>query len=174
MRNKIIIAVIAIVTALPTQAEDMFTDGETSVDLAGTYTAAQPGGPAEVFDTNARHGDFGVSVGVSHFLTKHIGLSLDATVPAVDDVSGVLVENVSLGVVARLPLGKVAPYVEAGGGRDFETDRWTTHAGTGVEWRFTRNLSSFVGARYTFASSHGEDDLQFRVGIRIIGRKSGT
>ena len=143
-----------------------FGPNELTLDLYGAYTAVEPRGVANVLSTSVRHGRFGAGLGASYWLTTNFGAGLDATVPRVDEVRGVLFDQVSLSFSARLPLGPVAPYGFGGLGRDFQSGLWSTHAGLGLEWRFHPRAGAFVDARYVFAS-HDTDLLMMRAGVRF-------
>lgn len=150
----------------PSPASDLFRPHELTLDLYSSYTAAEPKGITGVFDSNARHGKFGAGLASTYWVTRNFGIGLDSAVLAVDNISGVLFDQVSLSFEARLPLGHLSPFAFGGLGRDFETGFWNTHAGAGVEWRFARRTGLFVDARYIFAS-HETDSLMLRSGMRF-------
>jgi hypothetical protein len=150
----------------PTAPLELFRAGEFDLDLYSTYTVAEPKGIAHVFDTDARHGTFGAGVGASWWMARNFGIGVDATIPAVDDLTGVLFDKVSLSLNGRLPFGPVAPYVSGGLGRNFESDGWYTQAGAGIEWRFNHKAGAFAEARYIFGS-HEPDGLALRAGVRF-------
>ena len=154
------------IPAASTAVPVLFCARELTLDLYGSYTALEPNGIAGVFNTNARHGKFGTGLASTYWVTRNFGLGVDTAIPALDNLSGVLFDQVSLSFAARLPLGHAAPYAFGGLGRDFESGLWNTHAGAGVEWRFTPRTSVFVDARYIFAS-HETDSLTFRSGMRF-------
>jgi hypothetical protein len=144
----------------------LFGANELCLDLYNTYTASEPDGFARVLGTNIRHGDFGAGLGVTYWPTANFGAGLDANIPRLDEVRGVLFHQVSLNFTARLPLGHFAPYGFGGLGRDFQSGLWSSHAGVGLEWRFQRQVGAFVDARYVFAS-HETDSLMMRAGVRF-------
>ena len=146
--------------------EPLFRAHELALDIYSTYTVPEAGGVANVFATNARHGKFGAGLGATYWLTANFGAGLDVSIPQVDNLHGVLFDQVSLNVSARLPLGAFAPYTFGGVGRDLENSRWSTHAGLGLEWRFHQRVGAFVDARYVFAS-HATDSLMIRAGVRF-------
>jgi hypothetical protein len=150
----------------PVPNNDLFRAHELTLDLYSSYTAAEPNGIAGIFDTNARHGKFGAGLASTYWVTRNFGVGLDSAVPAVDNISGVLFDQISLSFEARLPVGHLSPYVLAGLGRNFESGLWNSHAGVGVEWRFTQSAGIFVDARYLFAS-HETDSLMLRTGVRF-------
>ena len=148
------------------QSASLYRANEVTLDVYGAYTVPEPGGIGKLLKTDLHHGKFGAGLGSTYWLSRNIGLSLDATAPALDDLSALVFDQVSLSLNARFPLGHFAPYVLAGAGRNFESDSWNTHVGAGLEWRFNRSSGVFADARYVFASRE-PDSLMIRSGIRF-------
>jgi len=150
-----------------TPSSELFRAGEFDLDLYSTYAVVEPKGVSHVLDTNARHGTFGAGIAASWWMARNFGVGLDASIPAVDHMTGVLFDNVSLNLNGRLPLGPVAPFVSGGLGRNFDSDQWYTQAGAGIEWRFNSRIGGFAEVRYLFASEQS-DSLMLRAGVRLV------
>jgi opacity protein-like surface antigen len=142
----------------------LFAAGETTLDLAGTYTLNRDKFN-DVFDKNYDHGKFGVSLGLNHWFTKYVGLGADITLPAVDDVGGSVLRNVNLSAMARYPIGKFAPYVLGGGGRDIASGRYTVHGEGGIQFAFTKRVRSFLGIRYVVEEGRRDQEI-VRAGVQ--------
>jgi hypothetical protein len=150
----------------PVPNNDLFRAHELTLDLYSSYSTVEPNGIAGIFDTNARHGKFGTGLASTYWVTRNFGVGLDSTIPAVDNISGALFDQISLSFEARVPVGHLCPYAFGGLGRNFESGLWNSHAGAGVEWRFSQSTGIFVDARYIFAS-HETDSMTLRSGVRF-------
>jgi hypothetical protein len=179
---KMIIALVLSAAALKLQAQtesidsnpqqapvstSLFKAKELTIDLYGNYSVAEPRGITHLFDTNARRGKLGAGLGATYWMTRNFGAGLEVTIPDVGNSSGLLFEQVSWSLSARVPLGHVAPYALAGIGRNFESLLWNAHAGIGLEWRLASGAGFFADARYVFAS-HETDSLMVRTGVRFV------
>ncbi len=165
--KKFLFGLIPLICFGATAAESsLFHAQELTLDLYSSYTASEPNGIAGIFDTNARHGKFGAGIASTWWATRNFGVSLDTAIPALDNVSGVLFDQVSLSFSARLPIGHVSPYAFGGIGRDFESGLWNSHVGAGIEVRLNPRSGLFLDARYLFAS-HETDWLTIRSGVRF-------
>lgn len=146
----------------------LFSAHELTLDLGASYSAAQ-GGIAHVLETNIKgsRGTWGGDVGLNYFLTRNIGVGVDANMP---DNGGNLVDSVLGNLTLRLPLGTsaFAPYMIGGGGRTTDdTWQWAGHAGVGIEFRPSHNIGFFTDARYVWPR-HSSDALMLRAGIRLV------
>jgi len=146
----------------PNEAERVFTAGEFSLDLFGTYHDARP----DLLAGSLKGGDYGAGIAANYFFHKNAGLQLDSTVADVENIAGGLFDHTSLSLLVRYPLGQIAPYAIAGAGRDWNEHSFTTHTGAGLEWRFTKHLGAIGEARWTFGTQDQPDTLQFRAGLR--------
>lgn len=174
MKSLFCLALIALLPVFPgcackaaaatsAAAASPYQAGEFTVDVASTYTVAQPDG---LLSDTLQHGKFGVAVGGTYWFKQYFGIGLDAVLVDVNRTGGAFVDSASASLTARLPLGNFAPYAVGGAGRNFETDEFTTHAGVGLEYRITQRLGAFTEARYTW-QKQAADTLQFRAGVRF-------
>jgi len=150
---------------LVTKADPSFSEQiSVSLETFGTYSVAR--GPFEdVLKNGLSGGTFGTGIAVNTFYGDHVGLKLDAIVPAVDDARGSLFDYTSLSFVLRFPTPiRLDPYGLAGVGRNWETDRWNTHVGVGTAFRLTDNVSVLGELRHIF-ESRGADYTQIRAGL---------
>jgi hypothetical protein len=145
-----------------------FTANEFSVDLFGSFTAAE-NKLSEVFDTNIRHGKWGGGGGINYFLTREIGLGGDVNIP---DNDGNFVDSINASLIVRFPSETtgLAPYLFGGGGRQTEPVwTWTAHAGVGLEFRMNPITAIFTDARYVWPEKDGiTDTLELRGGLRFV------
>lgn len=150
-------------------ARDVFAENELSVDLFGDYNAQQ-NKFSTVSASSLKHGKWGGGAGVSFFFTKMFGISADTHL---EDDSGRLIDNVSGQAVLRFPIDSVhlAPYIFAGGGRDFEFghNRWFQDAGAGLEFRLNHNTGIFADGRYVWVDK-AQDYAMARAGLRVVFR----
>lgn len=107
----------------------------------------------------------GGGIGMSYFITRHIGFGGDAYV---ENAAHSLVDSASASAIFRLPIGAsgLAPYVYGGGGHEFDlTDQWFAHLGGGLEYRFTHSFGIFTDGRYVLTdktANYGIVRLGFR------------
>src|SRR2546426_9636992 len=136
-----------------------FTPQGLSLDLFGSYEA---GGRKfnKLFETSirGRRGGWGWGVGLNYFITREIGIGVDAN--AGDD-RGPFVDHVLGSVIARWPFEPTgwAPYVFGGGGRATDPHyEWLGHFGVGVEYRFNPTTGMFMDGRYIWHEKEGSFD----------------
>lgn len=142
----------------------VFKAGEFSLDAFGTYTDARPNG----LDGSLRGGNYGAGLAATYFFHVNAGLQFDSTVADVTDITGGLFDHSAVSLVVRYPLGSIAPYVAAGGGRDWNAHTFDTHVAAGAEWRLSKNLGAIGEARWIFGTQDSQPDaLQFRAGLRF-------
>jgi hypothetical protein len=128
----------------------LYNAHELSVDIFGMGSI----GERTIRNLTARsvvdHGRVGAGAGVNYFFTRHIGMGWEAYS---QNTSGVFVDNGSMNLLFRLPLGEtgLAPYGMGGGGYQFDVKQGVAQAGGGLEFRFTRNIGIFADARYVWA-----------------------
>ena len=138
------------------ESRDKFGPNETKLDLFGTYATR---------DRSGNKGDhWGGGLGVTWFLTEHIGVSADSYL---EELRMPYRANGSL--ILRLPIEAVglAPYVFGGGGRQWEiVPQWTRHAGIGLDFRLNRHTGFFVDGRRTFPEKT-DDYTLIRAGLRL-------
>jgi len=143
-----------------------FTANELSLDLSAIYTA-QEERIEDLFETNIRHGKWGGDVGLNYFITRYIGVGVDAAMP---DNHGNLVDEVLGSLILRWPFEcpAFAPYIFGGGGRSTEPQwEWLGHAGVGIEFRFNPAVGVFADGRYLWLD-HTSDRLLLRAGLRLV------
>jgi hypothetical protein len=145
---------------------DKYTANEFSLDTFASYLAGE-NKLTDVFDTNIRHGKWGGGLGLNYFITRELGVGVDANIP---DNDGNFIDSVSGSAIVRIPLGNsgLAPYILAGGGR--QTDpawEWTGHLGAGLEYRFNTTTGVFLDGRYVWADKTS-DTVLLRSGIRFV------
>lgn len=139
--------------------ESYFRANETSVDLFGSFSAANGNG--------LYRDGFGGGLGVNHFFTKYLGLGLDGYWWD-GDRTGEVISSLSASAIFRYPIDKInlAPYVFAGvGGHLASTEQVSGHGGIGLEYRFTRNVGVFADGRYVLTDETNDFGLT-RVGVR--------
>jgi len=92
-------------------------------------------------------GKLGAGAGLSYFPLRYFGLGGDAYS---QNTTGTFIDNASLSLIGRLPLGKsgLAPYIFGGGGNQFEAKQAFGQAGGGLEFRFAHHICIFADARY--------------------------
>jgi hypothetical protein len=139
---------------------------EFSFDMFASYVAAEKSA-SDLFETDIRHGTWGGGVGGNFFITRELGIGVDANMP---HDGGNLVNNVNGSLIARLPIEPtgLAPYIFGGGGRT--TDRvwdWTGHAGVGLEYRMNPLTGIFIDGRYVWGDKTS-DNVLFRTGFRFV------
>lgn len=149
-------------------AESFYTQGELTIDAAGTYSTAKSK-LNDSFDKGIKHGTAGYSFGFQYFPKLNFGFGADAVVRDASHVRDGWLDSVNASLVARLPIGRFAPYALGGFGHDLEFSEWTPHAGAGVEFRVTRKIGLFGDARYTWHENtpKGRDELMCRAGFRV-------
>jgi len=143
-----------------------YTANEFSLDLSGSYFAAERG-IEHLFDTNIRHGKWGGDAGINYFFTRYIGISGNVQMSA---NGGNFVDQALGELVLRWPIDPsgFAPYVVGGGGRSTEPVwEWIYDVGVGVEYRFNPVTGIFTDARYVWADN-SVDRILFRAGVRLV------
>ncbi|MCD6050502.1 MAG: hypothetical protein K0Q55_1905 [Verrucomicrobia bacterium] len=127
---------------------ETYRANEFSMDLFGTasigkYTIDHLSG------SRVRHNStLGAGVGMSYFVNRTLGFGADAYS---ENKKGALVDNASMNVIMRFPLGDsgFAPNIFGGGGYQFDTAKaWFAQAGAGLEYRFTQNVGIFTDFRF--------------------------
>jgi hypothetical protein len=149
---------------------ELFSADELELSLFSTYTVSEPN-IRHVFDLSDQSGDYGAGVSVAYFPKRNFGVELDATIPNVNRIGdGPLIDTASVSLVARVPLGHLAPFAKGGVGRNFDdkTLRFTSHVELGCEWRFNRSAGVFLSDRYVFQTSDRRDQQQVRLGFSCV------
>ena len=144
---------------------EKFGDKEFNFDAFGTYQAGERKF-SSFPNTNIRHGKFGGGVGLNYFFCKNVGVGSDINI---GDNGGNFVDSLSASLIARFPIEQVglAPYVFAGGGRQFDPAWvWSAHVGGGLEFRLNHHTGIFSDARYVFADKI-QDYVLLRAGVRL-------
>ena len=161
-----------------------FTAQELSLDLFGSYEAPERKFD-KMFETSIRgkRGVWGGGVGLNYFITREIGIGVDANA---GDNRGPFVDHVLGNVIARWPFDPTgwAPYIFGGGGRGLDAGNglvdgevvhigkkyeWLADFGLGVEYRFNPTTGIFTDARYIWHQHEGSTDrMLFRAGLRLV------
>lgn len=147
-------------------SDQMYTANEFSLDMFGSYTAAEEKF-THLAQKNIRDGTWGGGVGINYFLTREIGIGGDINIPA---NKGNFIDSINGSLIGRIPIGTsgLAPYVFGGGGRQTEPAwEWTGHAGAGLELRMNPVTGLFTDARYTWADK-SSDSILLRGGVRFV------
>jgi hypothetical protein len=145
---------------------ELYRARETTLDLFGSGSVGQQTINNITRAKVSRDLRLGAGVGVNYFLTRNIGLGAEGYS---ENTGHSFVDNASVSLIGRLPLGKggFAPYVYGGGGRQFDPIELNyLHAGAGLEYRFTRKLGAFIDARYVLTDGTKNYGLA-RVGLRL-------
>lgn len=158
--------VLLAATAFAVTNESLFRKGEATLDLAYAYSQNKEK-LNDTFDRSGREGVHGVAAGGAYWFHRNVAFGVDSVIGNLSDTSDALVDNVNVSIIARLPVGVVAPYVLTGGGRDIEAGEYTVHAGAGLEWRLHKNVGVFGEGRYVWSQGSLEDHAQARLGIRF-------
>ncbi|MEO7299779.1 MAG: hypothetical protein ABI042_14525, partial [Verrucomicrobiota bacterium] len=149
------------------EGKDLYSAQEFTFDIFGTYSKGKEKFN-DTFDKTLRHGDFGGGIGVNYFITRNFGIGTDAFA---GDNGGDFVDAVSASAILRLPIdvAHLAPYVFAGGGRQFDgPDSWNLHVGVGLEFRLSSYTGIFIDGRHVFhVSDKSSDYALIRSGLRF-------
>lgn len=149
----------------------LFTANETTLDFFGTYL-----NPEHNFTSfpnrNIHRGTWGGGVGMNYFWSKDVGIGADTSF---QDGESKFVNHVGGNLMVRFPIEplRMAPYVFAGGGRNFDPiGSWFGDAGGGLEFRLNHNLGIFGDGRYIWndraiRADGTRDSLLLRAGIRV-------
>ncbi len=145
-------------------AKDTFAVNEFQVDAFATYSAQQ-NRLADVSANSLKHGKWGGGLGVNYFFTRNFGIGADTHI---EDDHGRFIDNLAGHALVRFPIDNInlAPYLLAGGGRDFQINRWFTDAGFGLEFRLNRNTGIFADGRYVWVDD-SPDYAMARTGLRF-------
>ena len=110
-------------------------------------------------------GRVGAGAGANYFFTRHLGFGWEAYS---QNIHGVFVDNGSMNLLGRLPIGETgfAPYAMGGGGYQFDVKQGIAQAGGGVEFRFTEHVGIFADARYVWAEKTDNFGVG-RFGLRV-------
>lgn len=144
---------------------DLYRPSELSVDAFGTasvgqYTIDHLSGHRIHHNTR-----LGLGAGANYFVTRYIGLGVDAYS---ENSKGSLVDSSEANVIGRLPLGQsgFAPYIFGGGGYQFDLAKSSFgQAGVGIEYRFCKHVGLFTDARWVIPE-HTHNLGVGRFGIR--------
>ncbi len=124
----------------------LFNAGEVGVSLGTAYNVK----PSEPFSDPY---SFNLVAGVHYFPTKLVGAEVN--VPFYQ-TKGVSVDEVQAGLLLRVPVGHLGPYVGVGGVYNWNAEEdWAYIAKLGAEWRFNSKWGVFVEGQYR------ENDFQF-------------
>ena len=110
-------------------------------------------------------GRVGAGAGVNYFFTRHLGFGWEAYS---QNIHGTFIDNGSMNLLGRLPLGEsgFAPYAMGGGGYQFDVKQGIAQAGGGIEYRFNHFVGIFVDARYVWAEKTDNFGVG-RFGLRL-------
>jgi hypothetical protein len=144
----------------------LFRADEASVDLFGSYSLSQE--TIKHLSTERIHDDgrAGAGAGATYFFTKQLGVGIDGYT---ENAGHSFVDNLSGNLVFRFPFESVrlAPYVFAGGGYQFDPGRvGFGQFGAGLEYRFVLHVGVFSDARYVM-TDRIPNFAMARLGIRF-------
>jgi len=146
-----------------------YTAQEGSFDLFATYLHNESKF-SRIFRTNIRDdGAWGGGIGFNYFMTREIGVGIDANAP---DNRGPFIDSVAASLIARWPFEQagIAPYIFGGGGRASQPVwEWTGHFGVGLEYRWNPTTGVFIDGRYMWHNKNNSTDrLLLRTGFRFV------
>lgn len=143
--------------------EDLFRAGEIQIDasfaaLLGRYNGRNANG-------------IGGNLGLNYFITRYIGIGVDNTVGGwVGSGNNGAFDNLQGNLILRYPIESLhlAPYALVGGGATWGSNRGqgNGNVGGGIEYRFTRNIGTFVDSRYLYGNNSLNSSLT-RIGLRF-------
>lgn len=109
---------------------------------------------------------FNLSAGVHYFPTKVLGF--EASVPFYQ-TKGASVEEVQAGVLVRLPVGFVSPYVGLGGVHNWNSEQdWAYVAKAGLEIRTNKKWGVFAEVNYRETDVDFDNgDVSVRGGLKF-------
>lgn len=168
--GKIVILIAVFISAAgfsKDRSDELYRAKETSFDLFGSYLA-QEYGFSDVFKTNIRGGWMGGGVGMNKFFSAKLGIGADINIP---NNGGQFIDNYTMNLIGRLPLGKsgLAPYLFGGGGRTYDPSiQWIEQVGIGLEYRSEHAVGVFVDGRYVWGETRETDRLLLRAGLRLV------
>lgn len=114
-------------------------------------------------------GDTSIFFGVSYYFTEYVGIGADfSTLMPADHPKGgkSLFTDTTANLLLRYPLGRISPYVLAGGGRNWHEGEYLWQAGGGLDLRLKDGVSLFAEVRYV--KVHNEQEiLPARLGLRF-------
>jgi hypothetical protein len=139
---------------VPIAKEDssFYKSGEFSIDLFGAVRTRN-------FDNERT----AAGVGINYFFHEQFGIGLEGFC---GDLNGIFVDDSRVHLIYRFPIRRTAPYVFAGGGRNFELDENAVSLGVGVEHRFNPRWGIFSDVRIDKIIDHHAAALG-RAGIRF-------
>jgi hypothetical protein len=166
---------------IPPVDDTCFKAHEWQFDVFGQYSVGEAGRAGVFHD----HG-WGGGVGINYFLTRNLGLGVDAAwldvkedprfSSNVVDGDSTALHSFSGSVIWRFPIDHLclAPYVYVGGGFQVDGKQWASaHGGAGLEYRIRPDhFGVFVDGRWTYLGDRQEvNDINFfsaRVGFRLL------
>jgi hypothetical protein len=135
---------------------DLYTCGETSVDIAGMFATRDKDG--------IKHDTWGMAAGLNYFFIKYVGVGAETYFDAWE-----VPYLVNGDAYLRYPIMHtgLAPYGFGGGGREWtHAPQWMGHVGVGIEYRFHPGFGAFFDAREVFPD-HTKDYAVLRFGFRL-------
>ncbi len=144
--------------------EEYFRAGEIQLDASFAAMLGR-------FNNHSANG-LGGNVGVNYFFTRYIGVGLDNSIGgAVGSGSlGGVFDSLQAQVIFRYPIEslRLAPYAMIGGGATWGAYRGQGNGnlGAGLEYRFTRNIGTFLDSRYLYGNN-GLNESLTRIGVRF-------
>lgn len=178
MKTKLFVLLTTVLLTLPLLADHRdrgdkqwtgtptwYQDVSVSLEGFGSYSVAR-GELTDVFKNDLQHGKFGAGLALNIFAGQFVGLKLDSVISPIDDIDGSFVDYSSLSGIVRLPttIG-LNPYGIVGFGRNWESDRFNSHVGAGLELHLNKEVAVTGEWRHIFESKADDYD-QFRLGIR--------
>lgn len=165
MKKLLAFWILVLSLSASAQKSELFKKGEVDLDVFGSYTAPEPLGIKHLFETNARHGDFGVGLGTTYWPSEYLGGGVELGVLDLRNPSSLVIDYTTLTLNLRYPIGGFAPLLSVGEGRNYHAATYFTQVRVGAEYRIGR-FGFFVDGAYKFALEH-QDSLLARAGLRL-------
>lgn len=179
MKTKLFVLLTTVLLTLPLLAEHRdrggdkqwtgtptwYQDVSVSLEGFGSYSVAR-GDFEDVLKNSASHGKFGAGLALNIFAGQFVGLKIDSVISPIDNIKGSAIDYSSLSGIVRLPTSlHINPYAIVGFGRNWDSDRFNSHVGAGLELHLNKEVAVTGEWRHIFESKADDYD-QFRLGIR--------
>ncbi|MEW6306036.1 MAG: hypothetical protein AB1705_21375 [Verrucomicrobiota bacterium] len=166
----IVMGMILLLLAIPSMpapgAEgELYRAGEYSVDFFGSGTIGQTTIDNLTGSRIRRDVRLGAGMAFNYYVSRFVGLSAEGYS---ENLQHSLVDDASLNLIVRIPIGGLAPYGIAGAGRQFDpTEFWHGQLGAGLEYRVKPTVGIFFDGRYVMGDG-GRDYGMGRAGLRVM------
>lgn len=155
-------------------ATDFYKAGVLDLDLSATYTAAGGSDFGDLWTSKFKHGNWGVNVGSMFWISRYVGTGVDFGMTDINNPGSYMFNYGGVDTAVRYPIGRVAPYIIATAGRNFDAPTWYWGVGPGISFAITDRAKIFTDARFiwqngcTTCTANGTDTtLVARMGLTI-------